>query len=41
MYEVKEENEIKIEEEDVLLPEDPLALCQQEPSWKEGEREVR
>ena len=41
MYEVKEEDEIKIEEEDVPLPEDLLALCQQGPSWKEGEREVR
>ena len=41
MCEVKEEDEIKIEEEDVLPPEDSWALCQQEPSWKEGKREVR
>ena len=36
-----EENEIKIEEEDLPPSEDPLALCQQGTSWKEGEREVR
>ena len=41
MYEIKEEDEIKIEEEDVPPQEDPLALCQQGPSWKEGEREAR
>ncbi|KAG0721048.1 hypothetical protein GWK47_047244 [Chionoecetes opilio] len=38
MLEIKEENEIKIEEEDmaaVVLTEDPLATHHQEASWKE------
>lgn len=42
MDEVKEEIDIKIEEEEVPLPDDPLMLCSQErPSLEEGRGEKR
>lgn len=44
MNEVKEENEIKVEEEDMppfVFTNNSLAPCQQGPSWKEDRSEAR